>query len=224
MLPDLSLSKRSREYDLYSPFIRGRVAFQYLTQPKLGHREIDRKILGKDPAYTHGYQAMGILHYQGLYKNHCGQLSGHSLDEVIEEAGKLENSERLTADLRAFKSADQLDQQAIEEQLAQDVQVALSDEPDRRRARLASKIEMLPRKVAVTSTSFVRDPDVIAEALFRAEGHCEGCMKEAPFFRKSDGRPYLEVHHKIPLANGGKDTIDNVLALCPNCHRKEHFG
>ena len=224
MLPELSLSKRSREYDLYSPFIRGRVAFQYLTQPKLGHREIDRKILGKDPAYTHGYQAMGILHYQGLYKNHCGQLSGQSLGEVIEAAAKLENSERLTADLYAFKSADQLDQQTIEEQLAQDVQVALSDEPDRRRARLAAKTEMLPRKVAVTSTSFVRDPDVIAEALFRAEGQCEECKKEAPFFRKSDGRPYLEVHHKIPLANGGKDTIDNVLALCPNCHRKAHFG
>lgn len=224
MLPELSLSKRSREYDLYSPFIRGRVAFEYLTKPKLGHREIDRKILGKDPFYTHGYQAMGILHYQGLYKNHCGQLSDHSLVEVIEEVAKLENSERLTADLYAFKSTDQLDQQTIEEQLAQDVQVAFSDEPGRRRARLASKTETLPRKVAVTSTSFVRDPDVIAEALFRAKGQCEECKKDAPFIRKSDGRPYLEVHHKIPLANGGEDTIDNVLAVCPNCHRKAHFG
>jgi 5-methylcytosine-specific restriction protein A len=224
LLPELSPSKRSREYDLYSPFIRGRVAFQYLTQPKLGHREIDRKILGKDPSYTHGYQAMGILHYQGLYKNHCGQLSEYSLDEVIDAVANLENSERLTADLNAFKSADQLDQQTIDKQLAQDVQVALSDEPDRRRARLASKTEMLPRKVAVTSTSFVRDPDVIAEALYRAKGQCDECNKEAPFFRKSDGRPYLEVHHKLPLANGGKDTIDNVLALCPNCHRKAHFG
>jgi 5-methylcytosine-specific restriction protein A len=224
VLPELSLSKRSREYDLYSPFIRGRVAFEYLTKPKLGHREIDRKILGKDPFYTHGYQAMGILHYQGLYKNHCGQLSDHSLFEVIEEVAKLENSERLTADLYAFKSTDQLDQQTIEEQLAQDVQVALSDEPGRRRARLAAKTETLPRKVAVTSTSFVRDPDVIAEALFRAKGQCEECKKDAPFIRKSDGRPYLEVHHKIPLANGGKDTIDNVVAVCPNCHRKAHFG
>ena len=224
MLPELSLSKRSREYDLYSPFIRGRVAFQYLTQPKLGHREIDRKILGKDPAYTHGYQAMGILHHQGLYKNHCGQLRDYSLDEVIEEVAKLESSERLAADLYAFKSTDQLDQQTIQEQLARDVQVALSDEPERRRVRLASKTEILPRKVAVASTAFVRDPDVIAEALFLAKGQCEACKKAAPFFRKSDGRPYLEVHHKIPLANGGKDTIDNVIALCPNCHRKAHFG
>jgi 5-methylcytosine-specific restriction protein A len=224
MLPKLNLTDRSREYDLYSPFIRGRAAFQYLTEPKLGHREIDRKILGKDPSYTRGYQAMGILHYQGLYKNHCGQLTGYSLDEVIEEVAMLENSERLTADLRAFKSSDPIDKLAIEEKLAEDVLVALSDGPDRRRVRLASKPDMSPRKIAVTSTAFIRDPDVIAEALFRASGQCEDCKKKAPFFRKSDGRPYLEVHHKIPLAKGGKDTIDNVLALCPNCHRKAHFG
>jgi len=134
-------------------------------------------------------------------------LSEYSLDEVIDAVANLENSERLTADLNAFKSADQLDQQTIDKQLAQDVQVALSDEPDRRRARLASKTEMLPRKVAVTSTSFVRDPDVIAEALYRAKGQCDECNKEAPFFRKSDGRPYLEVHHKLPLANGCKVTF-----------------
>jgi len=190
----------------------------------LGHREIDRKILGKDPSYTHGYQAMGILHYQGLYKNHCGQLSDYSLEDVIEEVAKLKNSERLASDLFAFKSADQLDKLTVDEQLAQDVRVALLDESDRRRARLASKTEILPRQVAVTSTSFVRDPDVIAEALLRAKGQCEDCKKDAPFIRKSDGSPYLEVHHKITLANGGKDTIDNVLALCPNCHRKAHFG
>ncbi len=109
-------------------------------------------------------------------------------------------------------------------QLAHDVQISLSDDPDKRRARLGNKTEKQPRKVAVTSTSFVRDPDVIAEALYRAKGHCEECKKEAPFFRKSDGSPYLEVHHKIPLAYGGIDTTDNVLALCPNCHRKAHFG
>ena len=36
------------------------------------------------------------------------------------------------------------------------------------------------------------------------------------------GEPYLEAHHVIRLADGGKDTIDNVVAICPNCHRKVH--
>ncbi|MBC8673865.1 HNH endonuclease [Aeromonas hydrophila] len=47
---------------------------------------------------------------------------------------------------------------------------------------------------------------------------------KAPFNRVSDGTPYLEVHHIQPLANGGEDTIQNTMALCPNCHRKRHFG
>lgn len=41
-------------------------------------------------------------------------------------------------------------------------------------------------------------------------------------FLLSDGRPYLEAHHVIPLAEGGPDIIENMVALCPNCHRKMH--
>lgn len=36
--------------------------------------------------------------------------------------------------------------------------------------------------------------------------------------------PYLEVHHIIFLAQGGDDTVDNAEALCPNCHRRKHYG
>ena len=58
-------------------------------------------------------------------------------------------------------------------------------------------------------------------ALERAKGNCQLCEKPAPFNRKN-GSPYLEVHHIEYLANEGSDTIDNVAALCPNCHRKMH--
>ena len=47
------------------------------------------------------------------------------------------------------------------------------------------------------------------------------CDKPAPF-KKKDGSPFLEVHHIDFLSNGGDDSIDNVSALCPNCHRKMH--
>lgn len=35
-------------------------------------------------------------------------------------------------------------------------------------------------------------------------------------------KPYLESHHIIWLAAGGADSVDNTIALCPNCHRKMH--
>lgn len=49
-------------------------------------------------------------------------------------------------------------------------------------------------------------------------------MQQAPFLRASDQSSYLEVHHKVPLADDGDDTVGNAIAVCPNCHREEHFG
>jgi hypothetical protein len=34
----------------------------------------------------------------------------------------------------------------------------------------------------------------------------------------------LEIHHLDPVSNGGEDTPENLLALCPNCHTLHHNG
>lgn len=97
------------------------------------------------------------------------------------------------------------------------------DNSDSRRKRLKNA-EKDPSVIQVIRNEFKRNPDVVAEVLSRASGFCELCKCEAPFIKKSDKTPYLEVHHKIPLAEGGEDTVMNAQALCPNCHRKIHFG
>ncbi|SEA88827.1 HNH endonuclease [Pseudobutyrivibrio sp. ACV-2] len=56
----------------------------------------------------------------------------------------------------------------------------------------------------------------------KANGICLLCNKPAPFKGK-DGTPYLESHHILWLSKGGEDAIDNVVALCPNCHKKMHI-
>lgn len=88
--------------------------------------------------------------------------------------------------------------------------------------------EMLPKpgagvpRVSVSRSEFVRSPAVVELALRRSEGECEfpGC--KTPLFRTSEGRPYLEVHHINWLRNGGLDSLENVVALCPRCHRALH--
>lgn len=89
------------------------------------------------------------------------------------------------------------------------------------RLALAPKI---PERVQLLSSGFKRNPDVIVEVLLRAKGVCERCRQPAPFLRKSDGTPFLEVHHWKPLGDGGEDTVANAGAICPNCHREVHFG
>ena len=91
----------------------------------------------------------------------------------------------------------------------------------RGRLRVAPKH---PEKVTVLARVYARNPDVVAEVLLRANGTCELCRRAAPFRRSSDGSPYLEVHHKVQLANNGEDTVENAIAVCPNCHRQAHFG
>jgi hypothetical protein len=81
-----------------------------------------------------------------------------------------------------------------------------------------------PIRIQITTMVFLRNPHVVAAVLSRANGYCEDCKEPAPFIRKSDGTPYLEVHHILPLGEDGEDTLQNAIALCPNCHRRRHFG
>lgn len=92
-----------------------------------------------------------------------------------------------------------------------------------RQKRLA-KARRKPLRTRIVSTGFIRNPDVVAEVLYRAKGVCEICLRAAPFKRADNGIPYLEVHHKKRLADGGEDTVENALAVCPNCHREAHYG
>ena len=98
---------------------------------------------------------------------------------------------------------------------------SISSQARQKRLSTASKI---PERVPVVSTGFRRNPDVVAEVLARAKGHCEECKSSAPFLRAKDNTPYLEIHHEVTLADGGEDTVENAFALCPNCHRRLHFG
>jgi 5-methylcytosine-specific restriction protein A len=80
-----------------------------------------------------------------------------------------------------------------------------------------------PKQSSITTTAFLRDPVVKAWVLNSANGICEACSQPAPFER-TDGSAYLEVHHLLPLSEGGEDTTRNSLAVCPNCHRQLHYG
>lgn len=107
--------------------------------------------------------------------------------------------------------------------LDQQVSSSLKKTGSERKRHLKNYNE-IPDKISVNTVVYRRNPDVIAEALIRAAGICESCGNPAPFKKAKDNTPYLEVHHIVPLSDNGSDTVANVLALCPNCHRRKHFG
>ena len=113
--------------------------------------------------------------------------------------------------------------QDFEREVAKLTSLSLADLGARLGA-VAGAANTLPA-VSVTRTQrFKRDPVIAAYAKVRGAFRCEvpGCAH--PVFEGRDGRPYTEVHHIEPLAEGGADTLANVASLCPAHHREVHHG
>ena len=79
-----------------------------------------------------------------------------------------------------------------------------------------------PDRALSSSYSVIRDPEVRDYVIKKSAGMCEYCGKKG--FLMRNGRHYVEAHHIIALANQGKDTVENVIALCPEHHREAHYG
>ena len=77
---------------------------------------------------------------------------------------------------------------------------------------------------------FQRNENVRRIALLHSNNKCaiEGCNHS--LFVSRTGRPYLEAHHIIPVnaqesfPNINIDIPENVVCLCPSCHREIHNG
>ncbi len=83
------------------------------------------------------------------------------------------------------------------------------------------------RKVArrrATTVVYDRRPIVVTITRSRAGFRCEAPECTSTAFIGNDGKPFTEVHHLVRLADGGPDTIDNTVCVCPNHHRELHHG
>lgn len=136
--------------------------------------------------------------YRGNMQSPSKVMSyGSALAEYIHETDELQNSEEKLTEL-------------------------LQKMPMQELKKLAEKYsEKHPILNEAKTKQYGRNRIVAAHAKRRAGGCCELCGMKAPFLDKY-GNPYLESHHVEWLSDGGADSIDNVVALCPNCHRKMH--
>jgi hypothetical protein len=70
--------------------------------------------------------------------------------------------------------------------------------------------------------TYTRNAKVRAVVLEMAAGKCECCGVMG--FLTMSGEHYLETHHVVGVAERGPDSKDNIVALCPLCHRKAHYS
>ena len=72
-----------------------------------------------------------------------------------------------------------------------------------------------PDRVTETVTRFARDTEKVRRLKARYKDRCQVCEQT---IRVSPSRRYSEVHHLLPLKDGGSDSFENMLVLCPNHH------
>lgn len=99
--------------------------------------------------------------------------------------------------------------------------------------KLAHKAGEQPAFSQITQNKLVRDPKIAKLALIEADFHCEVDGSHPSFISRTSKLPYMEAHHLIPTSYSrtfyeryhiNLDCKENIISLCPTCHRALHFG
>lgn len=100
---------------------------------------------------------------------------------------------------------------------------------------LSARIDILDVPVKKTEkrvmmSKLVDRSNIIRNQVIEASGHqCEYDNSHISFIQEKNKLQYVEAHHIIPLKFQDKfenslDVYANVISLCPNCHRRIHYG
>jgi len=137
-----------------------------------------------------------------------------------DETTESENEESVNENTAAIDGSPVGDEESkpkVEKQVNQD------NKELRKRAEKEAEPVVDNYETSTSTTQYRRSGAVREYVMARAEGHCEGCTEQAPFIN-NEGKPYLHAHHVHELSDGGSDTPETVIALCPNCHYRVHHG
>ena len=158
-----------------------------------------------------GYNFVGLCNYIDDRIEKLNDRNGELRDAIVFRLD-VKNIEEITSSINSVEApkAVYITKPSKGKSLQQLREIALSSTPTH--ASTQEKIQSIQN----------RSTAIKLYAQKRANGICEGCNETAPFETKSG--PYLEVHHLTRLADGGADLPQNVIALCPTCHRKAHYS
>ena len=97
----------------------------------------------------------------------------------------------------------------------------------KRKELQAGAIQKKEKKQSSSSVSWSRDANMAFTALDNANFRCENDQDHETFIASKTGNQFVEAHHLIPMKYQGEfpvciDVPENIISLCPNCHRAFH--
>lgn len=178
---------------------------------------------------NHEYFAVGIpkSFYSGSYDiqteliNHLEDNNTVTVKNAINEINEIVEDDAIIED--SDDIADTVYQQMID-MYDEDYEVPVPDYvPETYSPSTTSK--------QTTNNRPSTNPKLGKEAIRRNNYKCIFCTDADPHdtFIKPNGKPYMEVHHIIPMKyqvnfTNKLDTAANLAPVCPLCHRKLHHG
>lgn len=236
--PPLQPAGRGREFNQYSLSDHREVVYHYLFKG-LSHRALDRDILGIDPDYSRGFQSMSILHFLGLVDVHKHFFEGCPLDEALETLKPYTHEEAylliysyLLDTAQRYSEERQVEYGVAELDAKYWVSQFLKDVDDRN--QIESRLGFIPASSQEfrygSRGYYVSSPSLKEVLKCRYDFYCQICHTRIYRPKWVQTLPIKEqwkhlnadVHHILPLSRGGNDLMENMLCLCPNCHRRFH--
>lgn len=236
--PPLQQAGRGREFNQYTIDDHREIVYNYLFKG-LSHRALDRDILGLDPLYSRGFQSMSILHFLGLVDIHKHFFEGFPIDDALsllkpythEEAYLLiysyllDKAQTYAVDRETEYGVAELDARYWVSQYLKGV-----EDPKQIDTRLGFIPSSSQEFRYGKSRYYVSSPSLKEALKCRYDFYCQVCHtriyrpKWVQTLPKKEQWKHLnaDVHHIQPLAQGGTDLLENMLCLCPNCHRRFH--
>ncbi|MDX9692105.1 MAG: HNH endonuclease [Acholeplasmataceae bacterium] len=85
-----------------------------------------------------------------------------------------------------------------------------------------------PERIFGDKVAYKRNIEKAKKCIILSNFKCDLDHNHVSFTSKN-GKPYMEAHHIIPLStqdyfDNSLDIDANIVCLCPNCHRKLHYG
>ncbi len=146
-----------------------------------------------------------------------------SLPEDEQFIDDLRNLIGIYRELKGMVGYDILDVDSFfgEEDFQEEIQVSLAESlPE-------GRVELPTKKSNTASSRWSRNTSISNYALRNANYECENSKTHNTFISKKSGHQFVEAHHLIPMEYQGEfdcsiDVPDNIISLCPNCHRAFH--
>lgn len=194
---------------------------------------------GKPSSYKN-YLVRFLIHLEEIFDVKVTELESLKTVEHIERLAKLPSFPKFNQDNNRFYSAtfasfkryiNSVVNYDIEEQIDQDINNYLQQEfININESKLVKKPTKKKEKQIIKGIlTYSRSESEMLKAKLNSNWQCEMSRLHKTFINEKLNKPFVEGHHLIPMFTQDQyentiDFADNIVTLCPNCHRKIHFG